>query len=1171
MAGREKRRALVLLGMPGSGTATLAALLGAMGCDLVRARVTGAGADAQASSDAGRIGALNDELLASADLAAFDQSPVSASWLHSAAARAFAARAQTVLAEEFGQSPLFVIDDPRIGRLLPFWDAALAGFGAEPAFVFVHRDPAADAAALAARGTCEPLTAGMLSLNGLLEAERDSRGKRRVFASHEQIVGDIGPLIDRIARQLDLIFPRAIADVAADAARLIAAQPGAPAAGGIGLDRLEGGAASIEAASAILNRWALSGEDVADHVALDAVRMSVEAATGTLDPILAKLAARDHDSPHVPTRPPTQQDRRSPDLLAERLAAAETALAAARRSLAAVTEAAAAQTARERELTEGFNERTQELVRARRRPIRNLRRYLELKALKALSASASPLPRKTKSRLARSAAKRDPKHYLIESLAPIVAVPQAIDEVEVLRGGLPHRAGRPVVVIVSHEASRSGAPILALNLAEAYAERYNIVMLSLRGGELVGAFQAASTALYVTRQPSGSAEHLAPMLDALCEATPPLFAVVNCIESRPLLRAFSERGIPTVGLFHEFASNILPKTAFSEAFRSADQIVFSTELTLANALDTTFSVRTERFHVLPQGRCELPGGTQSDAARLKERDRLTAALQPNGPGEFLVLGAGYVQMRKGVDLFIDVARRVLSTAAGRSARFAWIGPLYDPERDAGYSVYLKDQIERAGLRDRMTMVSETSEIGHAYALSRVLLLTSRLDPLPNVAIDAMSEGLPVICFDKTTGIADLLVEAGLGPACVADYLDTEQAAARLLDLIRSPDRYRAVADTTRAFAAVRFDAEAYAREIEGLALAARSAREHLDADRATIAAADAFDPGFMLPGHRSASTRDAAALFYLTDNKREPEPRRPEPGFNPLVFASTSADVAPARDAYAEFLRRGRPEGVWLRRVIGPSDAAGDSTSHPAIRAALHIHAYYPDVLPVIVERLAINRSRPDIFVSAADPASLDAAVKRLEGSGARIADARVTVNRGRDLGPLLTAFGPLLVRDYDLIGHVHTKKSAALGDRALVERWVRFLYENVLGGDQGGAMMDRIIAAFAGDERLGIVFPADPNLLGWSGNEPIARDLAVRLRLGALPGHFDFPVGSMFWVRSEALEPLVAMGLEWTDYPLEPAAYDGTILHAIERLFGIVPERRGLNVAVTHVNGVTR
>jgi hypothetical protein len=38
----------------------------------------------------------------------------------------------------------------------------------------------------------------------------------------------------------------------------------------------------------------------------------------------------------------------------------------------------------------------------------------------------------------------------------------------------------------------------------------------------------------------------------------------------------------------------------------------------------------------------------------------------------------------------------------------------------------------------------------------LFLLSSRLDPLPNVAIDELTMGLPVLCFEKTSGIADFM-------------------------------------------------------------------------------------------------------------------------------------------------------------------------------------------------------------------------------------------------------------------------------------------------------------------------------------------------------------------------------------------------------------------------------
>ncbi len=65
--------------------------------------------------------------------------------------------------------------------------------------------------------------------------------------------------------------------------------------------------------------------------------------------------------------------------------------------------------------------------------------------------------------------------------------------------------------------------------------------------------------------------------------------------------------------------------------------------------------------------------------------------------------------------------------------------------------------------------------------------------------------------------------------------------------------------------------------------------------------------------------------------------------------------------------------------------------------------------------------------------------------------------------------------------------------------------------------------------------------------------------------------VGTMFWARTDAIAPLLDLDLGWNDYPAEPVPYDGTILHAIERLFPVVAQHRGSEIAGTYVPGVTR
>ena len=58
-------------------------------------------------------------------------------------------------------------------------------------------------------------------------------------------------------------------------------------------------------------------------------------------------------------------------------------------------------------------------------------------------------------------------------------------------------------------------------------------------------------------------------------------------------------------------------------------------------------------------------------------------------------------------------------------------------------------------------------------------------------------------------------------------------------------------------------------------------------------------------------------------------------------------------------------------------------------------------------------------------------------------------------------------------------------------------------------------------------------------------------------------PLGTMFWFRPAALKPLYAKDWNYEDFPPEPNKIDGTLLHAIERIYPFVAQEAGYYPAI--------
>lgn len=110
---------------------------------------------------------------------------------------------------------------------------------------------------------------------------------------------------------------------------------------------------------------------------------------------------------------------------------------------------------------------------------------------------------------------------------------------------------------------------------------------------------------------------------------------------------------------------------------------------------------------------------------------------------------------------------------------------------------------------------------------------------------------------------------------------------------------------------------------------------------------------------------------------------------------------------------------------------------------------------------------------------------------------------------------------------------------------------------------VSRVLDLFAADRELGLVFPVYHTALreqiGWGTNFPSCLALAAKLGMEVEQGHCaPFPAGSFFFARTDAVQPLFSVALDFKDFPQEKGQVDGTLAHAVERMLSTIVLRRG-------------
>lgn len=256
-----------------------------------------------------------------------------------------------------------------------------------------------------------------------------------------------------------------------------------------------------------------------------------------------------------------------------------------------------------------------------------------------------------------------------------------------------------------------------------------------------------------------------------------------------------------------------------------------------------------------------------------------------------------------------------------------------------------------------------------------------------------------------------------------------------------------------------------------------------------------------------------------------------------------------------------------LNYVLSGEKKAGqeERNQHSRSKTVLIMHLYYDDLIPVYMDYASHVPENTDIYITTDTLEKQRMIEKNIDVLKPRAYDIRIIPNRGRDISSLLVGVKDVIMQ-YDYACFVHDKKTTQVNQGSVGHDFASRIIDNTLYSKE---YIEQIIDLFDCNPRLGILSPAIPNhsdyfpTLGqeWGVNFQNTKQLAQELQLDVPIDEKKEPVapfGTCFWFRVKAMKPLYAKDWEFKDFPEEPNGTDGTILHAIERIYPYAVQSAG-------------
>ncbi len=220
---------------------------------------------------------------------------------------------------------------------------------------------------------------------------------------------------------------------------------------------------------------------------------------------------------------------------------------------------------------------------------------------------------------------------------------------------------------------------------------------------------------------------------------------------------------------------------------------------VANFARDEAGLSQQRLVVIPNG----VDHQQFAAARQMDLSKLGVAR-----GRRVIVFVGRLDRQKGTDRLMDAAPRLLEQLPEHDLVIVGDGPEHGRIESIAKRIKGPHRIHFVGWQD---------DVPGILAASELLLLPSRWEGMPNVVLEAMASGLPVVAM-QVEGVDDLLGDAA--DKQVVPQGDTKAFEERVISILSDPDQMALLGEQNQARAVAQFSwersAEQYSKLYESL-------------------------------------------------------------------------------------------------------------------------------------------------------------------------------------------------------------------------------------------------------------------------------------------------------------------------------------------------------------------